>query len=385
MARLVGAGVASLVGAGARGKASAHRVKSRDCSHCSPSRRHVDDDIDDVDVVDALAADYTPSAAAKPPFALNENQPESESPPPLLRRFCAPRFWPLWLAIALLRALAWLPLPVIYALGCVAGDAAYALHGSRRRIARRNLRACFPDKRDADIRRLAREHFRALVIAVLAGGIAWWGGRARLRRLTQFRGRDIYDNARARGANIIVLAPHFMGLEHGGMRLSVDAPMVSMYQRHKNPLLDALIHRRRARFGAIQYDRRRAPKAMLRLIRAGRPFYYLPDQDPGRNAAVFAPFFGVPAATFSALGRIARLADATVIPCATRLLPRGRGFEVMFGAPLANYPSGDDIADATAMNRAIEDLIARAPAQYLWSHRRFKTRPPGEEAFYRDN
>lgn len=316
---------------------------------------------------------------------MNENQPESESPPPLLRRFCAPRFWPLWLAIALLRALAWLPLPVIYALGCVAGDAAYALHGPRRRIARRNLRACFPDKRDADIRRLAREHFRALVIAVLAGGIAWWGGRARLRRLTQFRGRDIYDNARARGANIIVLAPHFMGLEHGGMRLSVDAPMVSMYQRHKNPLLDALIHRRRARFGAIQYDRRRAPKAMLRLIRAGRPFYYLPDQDPGRNAAVFAPFFGVPAATFSALGRIARLADATVIPCATRLLPRGRGFEVMFGAPLANYPSGDDIADATAMNRAIEDLIARAPAQYLWSHRRFKTRPPGEEAFYRDN
>lgn len=309
---------------------------------------------------------------------------ESESPPAPapLRRFCAPRFWLLWSAIALLRALAWLPLPVIYALGAAAGGLAYALHGPRRRITHRNLRACFPRQTDAQIRRLARAHFRCLVIAVLAGGIAWWGSRARLRRLTRFRNREIYDNARARGANIIVLAPHFAGLEHGGLRLSMAAPMVSMYQRHKNPLLDALIHRRRARFGAIQYDRRRAPKTMLKLIRGGRPFYYLPDQDPGRNAAVFAPFFGVPAATFSALGRLARLTDAVVIPCATRLLPRGRGFEVMFGAPPANYPSGDELADATAMNRAIEDLIARAPAQYLWSHRRFKTRPPGEAAFY---
>lgn len=316
---------------------------------------------------------------------MNQNASEFEAPPTLpalLWRFRAVRFWPLWLGIALLRALTWLPLPVIYALGWVGGGLAYALHRPRRRIAGRNLRACFPSNTEADIRRLARAHFRAVVIAVLAGGIAWWGSRARMRRLTQFRNRDIYDRVRARGAPIIVLAPHFVGLEHGGLRLSVSTPMVSMYQRHKNPLLDAFIKRRRARFDAIQFDRRRAPKTMLRLIRGGRPFYYLPDQDPGRNAAVFAPFFGVQAATFSALGRLAGITGATVIPCATRLLPFGRGFEIIFGAPLANYPSGDQVADATAMNRAIESLIAQAPAQYLWSHRRFKTRPPGEPAFY---
>lgn len=315
------------------------------------------------------------------------NNPASESEPPpslatLLRRFCAPRFWPLWLALAALRALALLPLPALYALGCAAGALAHAMHGPRRRIARRNLRACFPAKTEAEINRLARAHFRALAAAVLAGGIAWWGSDARLQRLTRFRNRAIYDDARARGDAIIVLAPHFMGLEHGGIRLSMSTPMVSMYQRHKNPLLDAFIKRRRARFGAIQFDRRRAPKTMLRLIRAGRPFYYLPDQDPGRGKGVFAPFFGVPAATFAALGRLAGITRATVIPCATRLLPRGRGFEIIFGPPLVDFPSGDDVADAAAMNRAIESLVAHAPAQYLWSHRRFKTRPAGEAPFY---
>jgi len=220
------------------------------------------------------------------------------------------------------------------------------------------------------------------VSAVLAGGIAWWGSPARLRRLTRFHNREVYDAARAAGRGVIVLAPHFLGLEHGGLRLSMSTPMCSMYQRHKNPLLDAFIKRRRARFGAIQFDRRRTPKSMLRLIRAGRPFYYLPDQDPGRGKGVFAPFFGVPAATFATLGRLAGITRAVVIPCATRLLPGGRGFEVMFGDPLTDFPSGDDVADATQMNRAIEALVMRAPAQYLWSHRRFKTRPAGEAAFY---
>jgi len=208
------------------------------------------------------------------------------------------------------------------------------------------------------------------------------GSPARLRRLTKFRHRDIYDTRARPAAASSCWRRSFMGLEHGGLRLSLETPMGSMYQRHKNPLLDAFIKHRRARFAAIQYDRRRAPMAMLRLIRAGRPFYYLPDQDPGRNASVFAPFFGVPAATFSALGRIAGITGAAVIPCATRLLPRGRGFEVIFGPPLADFPSGDAVTDATTMNRAIEALIALEPAQYLWSHRRFKTRPAGELPFY---
>ena len=137
-----------------------------------------------------------------------------------------------------------------------------------------------------------------------------------------------------------------------------------------------------ARFGVVLYARNAPAKSMIRAMRAGLQFYYLPDQDPGDGQGVFAPFFSIPAATFGALGRLARLGAARVVPCATRLLPRGRGYEIIFAPPLENFPSGDEARDAAAMNRAIEELIALMPEQYLWSHRRFKTRPPGEPPFY---
>ena len=301
----------------------------------------------------------------------------------LFKRFAGARFWLLWLLVGGLRALSWLPLPLVYWLGAACGEIAHCAHRPRRDITRRNLRACFPDKSEGEIRALARAHFRALVAAVFASGIGWWGRRARLNRLTRLTNRDILDDARRRGDNIILLAPHFVGLEYGGIYLSTVGPLVSMYQRNKNQMLDALIKAHRSRFGAVQYDRREAAASMLKTIRRGCPFYYLPDQDPGRNKGVFAPFYNIPTATFTALGRIAGLSNARVIPCITRLLPAGRGFEIIFHPPLANYPSGNDIADATTMNHAVESLISHAPEQYFWSHRRFKTRPEGEAGFYR--
>lgn len=300
----------------------------------------------------------------------------------LFKRFPGVRYWPVWFLVGVLRLLAWLPLPLLYLLGALGGELACLLHRPRRNIALRNLTACFPGKSDAEIRALARGHFRSLVTAVLATGVAWWGGKARLQRLTRFQNRAVFDEARRRGENVIFLAPHFAGLEYGGIYLSAIAPMVSMYQRHKNPLMDALIRRHRARFGIILYPRKTPAKSMIQLLRQGHQFYYLPDQDPGRNKGVFAPFFSIPTATYGSLGRIARLGNATVIPCATRLLPRGRGFEIIFGQPLADYPGGDAIRDATRMNNALEALIAHAPEQYFWSHRRFKTRPPGAPPFY---
>ncbi len=300
----------------------------------------------------------------------------------LFKQFSAPRFWPVWFLVGWLRLLTWLPLPVIYCLGAALGEAAYWLHPPRRDITRRNLTACFPRKSAGEIRALARGHFRSMVIAVLATGIGWWGGKARLDRLTRFHNRAVFDRARDCGENLILLAPHFTGLEYGGIYLSTIAPTVSMYQHNKNPLLDALIVRHRSRFGILQYDRKLPIQSLIRLIRRGSPFYYLPDQDPGRKHGVFAPFFGVPAATFATLGRIARLGDATILPCMTRILPWGRGFEIRFGAPLTGFPCGDAVLDATAMNRAVERLIADAPAQYFWSHRRFKTRPAGAPPFY---
>jgi lauroyl/myristoyl acyltransferase len=155
-----------------------------------------------------------------------------------------------------------------------------------------------------------------------------------------------------------------------------------MYKRPKSVVFDAALRRSRERFGAVMIERDSELRGLIKAMRAGRIFYYLPDQDPGDSSFVFAPFFGVPTATVTALGRIARLADAVVIPCSTRIRSCGRGYEVQFDAPLENVPSGVEQGDAAAMNAAVEKTVRRNPAQYMWTYKRFKTRPVGERDFY---
>ncbi len=295
-------------------------------------------------------------------------------------RYCGFR-----VGIGVLRLFSLLPLPLIYLISIIVGEMVFVFHRSRRQVTIRNLRACFTDKSDRQIRRMARKHFIVLVCAILASGIAWWASKRRLERLTRFRNKQVYDTLLSRGRNIILLAPHFAALEYGGVRLSCERPLVSMYQINQNPLLNASIKAYRSRFGLVQFSSKEPIRRMIRLIKEGKPFYYLPDQDPGRNKGVFVPFFQIPTATFPVLGKIAKLTDASVVPCMTRLLPWGRGYEVIFDQPLADFPLGDAEQDTMTMNRAIEALIEHAPEQYFWSHRRFKTRPPGDPDFYSRN
>lgn len=291
-----------------------------------------------------------------------------------------PRFWPLWIWFGLVRLLAWLPLPVLWGLGGILGTAARWLVPRARRIAAANLSVCFPAMSEAARQRLLRQHFRALGRSLTAIGIAWYASRARLRRLVRYRGGEHFAAASAQGRNIILLAPHFVALDIGGVRLSSEQPVVSMYRAAKNPLVDRML-RRRARFGAILFERRAHLKSLIKLIRGGMPFYYLPDQDPGGAEHVFAPFFGEPTATLTALSRIARLSDAVVIPCATRIRRFGCGFELRFYPPLPPF-TGDALADATAMNAAVETAVRDMPAQYLWVYKRFKTQQPGAARRY---
>jgi KDO2-lipid IV(A) lauroyltransferase len=157
--------------------------------------------------------------------------------------------------------------------------------------------------------------------------------------------------------------------------------MITMYRASRNRLLDSVL-KKRARYDAVLFERKSNLKALIRYIREGRPFYYLPDQDPGGAESVFVPFFGVPAATVTALSRIAKMTDAAVIPCYNRILPWGRGFEVCFEEPFRDYPSGDLEKDARRMNEEIERAVRQNPEQYLWGYRRFKTRPEGSPQVY---
>lgn len=296
--------------------------------------------------------------------------------------FLAPRYWPTWLALALLRLLSLMPLPLLWWLATGFGPLLYSLVASRRHVVLRNLATCFPQKSPQQRRQIARQHFQYATYMLLIEGYVWWAKPRQLQKIGHFRDRHFYDQALARGENIILLAPHFLGLEIGGMLLSMERPMSSMYQYSKNQLLDTMVRRGRSRFRGQLIERKAPLNVLIRSLRSGKPFYYLPDQDAGHRKGVFVPFFGTVASTYPLLGKFARLGKATVIPCYTRLLASGKGLEVVFMPPLQHYPTGDTVRDTTTMNTVIEQMAAAEPAQYFWLHKRFKTRPPGEPAFY---
>lgn len=292
-----------------------------------------------------------------------------------------PALIPVWFGVSLLWLLHWLPFSVQAAIGNVLGGLLALLPGKRKRIVATNLALCFPDTPASVRTRWLRQTLQASMRAAFEHGVLWWGSEARLRRLIQI---DNPEAARGDGVRpVIWLAPHFVGLDMGGVRLTMDQTIVSMYARANNPVADKLMRHGRTRFSDIVLiERHEGVKATLQSIKRGLPFYYLPDQDHGRSNSVFVPFFGVPAATVSALPRLAKLTGAQIIPVITRQLPGGQGYRVRFYPPWDNYPSDDLEADVARMNAFIEDRIREMPSQYFWLHRRFKTRPTGEASLY---
>ena len=292
-----------------------------------------------------------------------------------------PRYWPTWIGIGLVRVLASAPLPVLYALGNGIGELTFRGFASRRAIAARNVERCFPELDETRRREILRSSFRIVGQSVFCTGVNWWARAERLERLVRTRDRHHYDDALAAGSNVILLAPHFIALEMGGVFLSRERAMISMYQRAKNKVVDEYVRRGRSRFGGEMVERKSPMGALVRAIRRGKPFYYLPDQDAGRRG-LMVPFFGLPASTSPALGRFAEVGRALVIPCFTRQVENAGGWEIIFRAPLADYPTGDAFEDTRRMNACIESAVREMPEQYFWLHKRFKTRPPGEPDFY---
>jgi KDO2-lipid IV(A) lauroyltransferase len=302
-------------------------------------------------------------------------------PPVSLKTFLHPRYWYAWPALALMHVWSWLPGRVLWVLGSALGGLFCLFPSPARRVAVRNMELCFPAMDPKERRRLLRRHFRLSGFAVVSLGVAWWAPKWRLKRFITLRNRHLLDEPYKAGKNAILLTPHFIGLDIGASRLSLEGDFVSMYRKSRNPFLEYLFLRR-GRFGAVVVERAASLKTLIKHIRGGRPFYYLPDQDLGERVSVFAPFFGVPAATVTALSRIAQSTNAEVIPCITRILPAGRGYELCLYPPLKNFPSDDPLADAKRMNEEVEKWVLEMPEQYLWSYRRFKTRPNNEPSLY---
>ena len=287
------------------------------------------------------------------------------------------------LLLALLWLLHWLPLSVQAAIGRAFGRLLYAVAGSRRAVALRNLALCFPQHSAAEREQLAREHFRWLGRSILERGLLWYASPARLRRLIHVEG-DVSLAERSERP-VMWLVPHFMALDVAGasVLLFQKRKGISIYQEQSNAVMDRAIRRGRLRLGNAEiFPRDDSAKALLRAIRRGDAFFNLPDMDFGERDAAFVPFFGVPAATLLAPSRLARALDMVVQPVLAEMLPGGQGYRVRFMPPWSHFPTDDAVADTAMMNRWIESEIRRDPAQYLWVHKRFKTRPAGEPALY---
>ena len=286
------------------------------------------------------------------------------------------------LVIALMWLLHFLPTRALAATGRSLGLLLYALAWERRTVVLTNLELCFPEL-DAKARKaLARRNFQALGRSVLDRALLWWASRERLTRVMRLEGLEHWQSSSA--GPVIFLAPHFVGMEMGGTRLSIENPAITtFYSRQKNRLFDAMLLRGRARFTQERiHARQDGVRPIIRALRDGVALYYLPDMDLGARDALFAPFFGVEAATVTALSRIASISGATVVPCITRQLPKGEGYEVRLYPKWENFPSVDPAADVRRMNLFIEERVREMPEQYFWVHKRFKTRPQGEVSPY---
>lgn len=282
----------------------------------------------------------------------------------------------------------WLPLPLLGRLGKGVGSLLFIVMGPRREIALTNLRLTMPQLSEQQRRDLARQHFQAYSRSVLERSILWWAPEARLRKLIQVETSDGMPPgqipvAAMTGKPTILLCPHFVCLDVGGAAIAMEASASSMYVAQKNKVFDEVLRMGRARFKPVKlFTRQDGIKPILRALKDKLPYFMLPDMDFGDKDAEFVPFFGVPAATLTATARIAAATGGQVMPVIATFLPDYAGYRVKFYPVWENYPGTDMVEATRRMNAFIEERVKEAPAEYFWTHKRFKTRPEGEPSFY---
>jgi KDO2-lipid IV(A) lauroyltransferase len=288
------------------------------------------------------------------------------------------------MVLGIMWVVAQLPYGLQMATGRTLGRMMAGLGRRRRRIAEINLGLCFPELDERERQALLLDHFRSLGMGMVETAMSWWTPAERLKGLARIEGLEHLDRALARGKGVILLSGHFTSLEIGGRLLALFAPFHVLYRRHKNPLFEAVMKRARER-NFDQAIPREDMRAMLRSLKQNMPVWYAADQDYGREKSVFAPFFGIPAATITATSRLAQRSGAAVVPFSQRRLEDGSGYLLRLQPALDDFPGANPEADVSRINRILERQVREMPEQYLWVHRRFKTRPEGTHSVYPDD
>ena len=291
----------------------------------------------------------------------------------------SPRHWPAWLGLGVLVLAARLPWRLQRFLGAGIGAVALRIAGDRRRAAQTNLALCFPTMDERARASLLRDNFRDLGIGLFEFARAWWGSVEPMRRSVRIEGVEAVEAIRSSGRGVLLVSGHFMTLEMCGRLMCDHLPLAGMYRRHRGPVMEWAVKRGRLRYASAMFANAELRPAM-RHLKQGGLLWYAPDQDMRGKDTVFAPFFGVPAATITATHQFARLTGCAVVPFFHRR--EGAHYVLRLGSPLEDFPTSDAVVDSGRINEAIEAMVREAPSQYLWIHRRFKRRPPGARSPY---
>ncbi len=296
--------------------------------------------------------------------------------------FLHPRYWLTWFGLGVLFLLVQLPYPVLHRLGVWMGRCSMRFLKRRVGIARRNLELCFPDM-DAELReRRVRVNFESLGMGLLETGMAWFWSDRRVKRWFDVSGLNNLKVAQRDGRGALMIGVHLMPLELGGRAMGLCQPMMAIYRPHNNKAMEWAQTKGRMRSNKAMLDRKDL-RGLVHALKRGEAVWLAPDQDYGRSGSVFAPLFAVDeAATTSAPYMLARMADPALVPVVLIRRANGTGYDLLIQPALTDYPVGDEMAAAAFMNKVVEKEIMRAPDQYMWLHRRFKTRPVGAASLY---
>ncbi len=294
-----------------------------------------------------------------------------------------PKYWLTWVSLGLMVLAAQLPYSWQMAMGRCVGKLAYRFAHARKRIAKRNLELCFPEKSEYEREQLLRDHFISNGITIFEMGMAWFMPRSRLLPRFKIIGKEHWDRLKKEGKGALVIGLHFNSLEISNVSVSHLFNLHVSYRAHNNPVFNYIQHHRRERNNPVsQAINRYDIRGMLRVLKQGDWLWYAPDQDYGRKVSEFVEWFGIPAATLAATPRLLRMAKVDAVGITYRRLPDFSGYEIELKPAIEGIPSGDDYQDLVTLNHYIETCVRANPVEYLWVHRRFKTRPPGEPKLY---
>jgi len=297
------------------------------------------------------------------------------------KKFLYPKFYPTWILILLMKISIHLPYKFQIELGKVLGKFLFYVASSRRKIAEKNLSLCFPDKNKLQINFLLKKNFEEIGISFFETANAYFAPNQKIKEKLIVKNEKYLQEAIDNDKSIILLASHFLSLMLGSRALLLKYGIANIYRPQNNQLFDEIMRSSFVKNGAVMI-KTKDTRSMLKAIKSKTPIWYAPDQDLGPNNSIYAPFFNIQTATVSATARLAQSDNTVVLPY--HFNRQGNKYIMEFQRPLKPYPTMNPLKDASKTNSILEKQILKFPDQYLWVHKRFKTRPDGESDYYKN-